>query len=192
MHKKFYIGIASLTGVLLLFFAQYAWQNNWYLLHRNTPAYTEPFHIKNESMGPNTLSIPSLGITAPIVYATSTHESELQNLLQDGVVHYAGTAEPGMAGNCYLFGHSSDYVWSKGNYKTIFATLPNIKLGSEIIVSNKFGKAYRYRVHETIIVDPNDLSVLAQDKGLINALTLQTSYPLGTALKRFIVIAQLQ
>lgn len=139
---------------------------------------------------PNTLTVPSLDITAPIIYATSADEDIVQADLKSGVVHYANTASPGQAGNCYIFGHSSDFFWSQGQYKNIFATLPRVKIGDKILVSGNNGNIYTYVVDEAKIVWPSQTEYLAQDYSK-KQLTLQTSYPAGTALQRFLVIASL-
>jgi LPXTG-site transpeptidase (sortase) family protein len=139
----------------------------------------------------NTLRIPSLGIQAPIIYVDTVSEDAFQNALRNGVVHYPKTALPGEAGNVYIFGHSSDYRWSKGSYKTVFALLPKIANGAIINVTNASGTVFTYRVTGTKIVGPKDLHVLDQQGNTKHLLTLQTSYPLGTALKRFIATAEL-
>ena len=87
------------------------------------------------TMEPNTLTIPSLGIRAPIVDAPESSENAFQKALQDGIVHYPGTATVGKPGNVYVFGHSSDYIWSKGSYKTVFALLwAYCKAGKSLLV----------------------------------------------------------
>ena len=139
----------------------------------------------------NVLAIPSLGITTPIQYVTSTKEAAFQVALRDGVVHYPGTALPGEYGNAYIFGHSSDYSWSKGTFKTVFALLPKIAKGASIIVTDKNGKVFNYTAVSTRVVNPTDLSVLDQQGKAKRLLTVQTSYPIGTALRRFIVVAEL-
>src|SRR3989338_7338588 len=144
-----------------------------------------------EKMEPDSLIIPSLGISAPVIYASEVDEKKFQELLQKGVVHYPNTVVFGKPGNAYVFGHSSDYPWARGEYKTVFALLPNIKIGDEIMVSDQEGFIYKYKVRETQVVSNNDKSILNnQDKANI-WLTLQTSYPVGTALKRFLVISEL-
>lgn len=165
---------------------------------RTQVAYTLQPDLKVESavtaspqMIPNLLIIEKLRIQTPIVYVDKIDEQVFQEGLKDGVVHYPGTAAIGESGNPYIFGHSSDYVWSKGRYKTIFARLPRIKVGDEIIVSNQEGKKFTYRVIETKVVHPKDLSVLDQQGFKKKLLTVQTSYPVGTALRRFVAIAEL-
>lgn len=141
---------------------------------------------------PNHLSIPVLGIEAPIIYIDEKSEAVYQAALKTGVVHYPGTALPGEPGNVYIFGHSSDYLWSDGNYKTIFAKLPQIEQGKDIVVTDAAGRFFHYSVIETKVVGPRDMSVLSQGDGSRSLLTIQTSYPLGTALQRYIVVAELK
>ena len=142
-------------------------------------------------MDPDSLYIASPPITAPIVFTNAKSEVAFQRALQNGVVHYPETALVGKPGNMYIFGHSSDLLWAKGNFKTVFALLPDIEQGQEIIVTDSTGHPYIYRAFETEIVDPTDISVLDQYNNDISILTLQTSYPVGTALQRFVVRARL-
>lgn len=144
-----------------------------------------------QKMAANQLIIPSLGISAPLIYVSEKSEAVYQKALEGGVVHFPGTANPGEFGNAYFFGHSSDYFWSKGKYKTVFATLPSVKIGASIFISDATGAKYEYKVIESKKVAANDTSVLAQDLTR-QILTLQTSYPVGTALARWVVIAKLR
>jgi len=140
---------------------------------------------------PNTLTIPALQITAPIVYITEATEPVFQKALQSGVVHYPGTAKPGEGGNCYIFGHSSDYIWSRGNFKTVLALLPQIEIGDEVVVSNTSGEQFTYTVTKSFVASPKDVQLLDQGDRTKKILTVQTSYPLGTALKRWIVVGEI-
>ncbi|MBL8029894.1 MAG: sortase [Candidatus Doudnabacteria bacterium] len=140
---------------------------------------------------PDLLAIPTLNIQAPIVYATSTEEKILQENLENGVVHYMGTAEAGLAGNVYIFGHSSDFLYKKGNFKSVFARLPEIKIGDYINITDRQGYEYVYKVYETRVVDSDDVTVLSQNTEGRKILSLQTSYPIGTALKRYLVKAEI-
>lgn len=141
---------------------------------------------------PNRVIIAHLGIDAPLIYIDEHGEAAYQDALQHGVVHYPGTALPGQAGNVYIFAHSSDLAWAKGEYKTVFAKLPQMNNGDEIVLTGQDGVIYRYTVIERKVVGPKDLSVLDQGDGSRSLLSLQTSYPLGTALQRYIVIGELQ
>jgi sortase A len=141
---------------------------------------------------PNLLTISSLAIKAPIQYPPDNREETFQRFLQDGVAHYPGTARPGQLGNVYIFGHSSDFTWSKGDYKTVFALLPKIKVGDSITLTDERGVEFTYKVTSTAVVGAKDTSVLDQRGNKQRLLTLQTSYPIGTALKRFVAVAELE
>ncbi len=140
----------------------------------------------------NTLIVPSLGIKAPIVYVNQAEEQAYQAALSSGVGHFPGSANPGELGNSYIFGHSSDWFWKKGSYKTVFALLPRISKGAQIIVTNQTGAKFIYTVTDSKRVSGNDTSVLNQQGFTKKLLTLQTSYPVGTALARWVVVAEMK
>lgn len=155
------------------------------------PALVQTATSTAETTGePDRLSIASLGIEAPVVYIENKDEKTYQAALKKGVVHFPGTAMPGEPGNVYIFGHSSDYAWADSPYRAVFALLTEIKVGDGISLSDSQGRMFRYRVIGTKVVSPKDLSVLDQGGYKKRLLTLQTSYPLGTALRRFIVTAE--
>lgn len=129
------------------------------------------------------LSIPSLGITDAVVSLVS--EDLTQHL-----VHYPQTALPGQLGSPVIFGHSTlPQFYDPKNYKTIFSTLPNIKVGADILITFD-GIQYTYRVTKKFEVKPNELWVLGQDYSK-KTLKVITCVPPGTVLRRLVVDAQL-
>jgi len=151
-----------------------------------------PILVNKETGEPNMVYIEDVGIEAPIVYITQEENNEggHQAALANGVVLYPGTAKPGAFGNTYIFGHSSDYFWKEGNYKEIFKPIIDIPLDTVIKITDEEGKLYYYKIIKTKIVGPEETSVLDQDYEK-KILTLQTSWPIGTALKRYLVIAEI-
>lgn len=135
---------------------------------------------------PSEVIIPKIGITAPL--HISVLPSQVIPTLQSGVVHYADTALPGQTGNSVIFGHSSDYPWSPGQYKNIFALLDQLVAGDKIIVPYTTQR-FVYEVTSTKVVRATDLSVLK--KTTTPQLTLITCYPVGTAQKRLVITARL-
>lgn len=118
-----------------------------------------------------TLSIPKLGIKNAI---TTIGGEDLSKSL----VHYPGTALPGRIGNAVVFGHSAlPIFFSPTNYKTIFATLPTLKIGDEIIV-NYDGVRYRYIIEQLFDVLPTDIQILEQDDS-DSFISLVTCIPPG-------------
>ncbi len=189
--KFFILALAIMLGLVFLTNAGFFWKNTGYDLGFRSAVPSPSSTSTPAKLSPNFLSVPSLGITAPIVFAEKPTEKSFQAALLNGVGHYPGTALVGQPGNCYIFGHSSDYVWSKGHYKTVFALLPKIKIGEEIIATDSQGNSYTYIVKNTVIAKPTETKYLKQDKSK-KILTLQTSWPIGTALKRYLVIAELK
>lgn len=143
------------------------------------------------------LIVPRLGINVPIAIPPQEAliaenwaqlEKDIQDALEEGVVHYPGTARPGQAGNFFITGHSSYYPWAPGKYKTIFARLPQLTVGDEYWVYYN-GDRHRYIIQEKKEVRPSDVSIL--DQPLDRRIgTLMTCTPVGTTLKRFVLMAQ--
>lgn len=130
------------------------------------------------------LSIPKLKITDATVTIAGDD-------LGKSLVHYGGTGLPGEYGTAVVFGHSTlPQFFSPTNYKTIFSTLPTIKIGDEILVTYD-GVTYRYVIYEMVVTDPTDLTPLEQHFD-DSYLTLITCVPPGTYWKRLNVRARLQ
>lgn len=192
--KRFLVAVSVFIILGIILNPQYFYANLRFRLGRK-PNVNQQIIVAvqaGEKISPDTLVIPSLGLAAPIVYSSVNNQAADEKALAKGVAHYFGTAIPGEAGNVFIFGHSSDYLWNSGNYKTVFALLPQIKVGAEIFVSNPSGQVFKYMVIQTAVASPADVVWLSQENYEKKLLTLQTSYPIGTALRRFIVRAVLK
>lgn len=144
----------------------------------------------------DTIFIPKINVTSPIVWDSPVDEATMLNNLKFGVVHYKGTAKPGEKspdsdgyGNVFISGHSSYYWWDDGKYKTVFANLDSIEVGDEIAVGYN-DKVFIYKVFEKVVVNPDDLGVVKQDTDK-HRLSLMTCVPIGTNINRLIVRASL-
>lgn len=138
----------------------------------------------------NSICIPKIQTKAPIIYGSGATYSDVFDQLKDGVVHASGTALPGEQGNSFLIGHSNDYPWRAGNYKTVFALLDKLEVGDSFF-TYRDGTRYEYTVTESFQVNPSELWVLDQpDEGSV--MSLMTCWPPSTTLKRLIVKAELQ
>ncbi|HKX56128.1 MAG TPA: class D sortase [Xanthomonadales bacterium] len=119
------------------------------------------------------LRIERLGMEVPVYNGTDDF------VLNRGVGRIEGTAGIDAPGNLGIAGHRDGF----------FRGLKDIKAGDVLELQTIHG-AMQYRVGSTVIVDPNDVSVLAPTPG--RTLTLVTCYPfyfVGHAPKRFIVQA---
>ena len=183
---KVVIGTLAAAGIFMIPTAPYWVKQAGYVVY---PPEADAPTVRLSD--PDRLVIPRLGIDAPVIYAAEENEQAFQGALKSGAVHYPGTSGIGEPGNAYIFGHSSDYIWSRGRYKTVFALLPKIQIGELVTVTDREGYLYNYKVIETKVVSPSDVSVLGDYGGARKLLTLQTSYPIGTAWRRFVAVAEL-
>lgn len=136
----------------------------------------------------NTLIIPRLGKTVPIVWNSPPDENVMLENLQNGVVHYAGTPLPGEGkGPIFISGHSSYYSWDPGKYKTVFTNLDRLSEGDTIQIKYN-DQLYTYQVYESVVVMPEDVDQLTEVNEPI--LDLMTCVPIGTNQKRLIVKAK--
>ncbi len=145
----------------------------------------------------NRIVIPKIGKNIPIVEMDAENlkgenwkelEDQIQDGLRNGVVHYPGTAVPGQVGNVFVTGHSSYYPWDKGNYKEVFALLPELEVDDLYYVFYN-QKKYTYRIREKKEVYPDNVDVLNQPSEE-KISTLMTCVPVGTALRRLIIVAE--
>lgn len=143
----------------------------------------------------NRLIIPRINENIPVVRVSSDSlirrdwaalESEMQEALRGGVVHYPGTSVPGQKGNIAITGHSSYFPWDPGRFKDVFALLHDVVEGDKIIMYWD-QKKYVYEISDIKVVLPEDIEVLKQTPD--DRLTLITCTPIGTNLKRLIIQA---
>lgn len=140
--------------------------------------------------------IPRINKNVPVVTISSEAlinrdwgklEQQIQEALRDGVVHYPSTAFPDEEGNMVITGHSSYFAWDPGRFKDVFALLHDVQVGDKIYIYHDQNR-YDYEVYETKVVLPTQVDVLTQEGG--NRLTLITCTPVGTNLKRLVVLAR--
>ncbi len=118
------------------------------------------------------LSIPKIDLTVGI------GEGVDNTTLKYSVGHFAETAKPGQKGNLCLIGHRS-YA-----YGQFFNRLDELEKNDEIIIESK-GNIYKYKVTETKVVKPEEVSVLDQTKD--SQITLITCTPIRVGSHRLVV-----
>lgn len=115
------------------------------------------------------LTVDAMGIrNAPVMMTDS------QQALENGVVHVPETSLPWTRApqrNVYLAGHRLG--WPGTGSRLIFYNLNRLSNGDKVLLKDRQGRRYRYRVTEKFVVDPNDRWVMGQ---VINRdmVTLQT------------------
>lgn len=150
-----------------------------------------PMIVSSDTVAPSStpeVIIPKINVQIPLNFdETSTNEADIENDLEDGVVHYPTTSMPGQNGNVAFFGHSSNNIFNKGKYKFAFVLLHELVPGDTFYIT-KDGKVYAYKVFSKTIVDPSNVGVLNPVEGHSATATLITCDPPGTSLHRLIVV----
>lgn len=137
------------------------------------------------------LVIDKLGINQPVVAQVDPFDPQAYlPVLKTAVAHARTSALPGQPGNIFLFAHSSDNPLAITRYNTSFYLLDKLQPGDQIKLYYQ-STPFLYQVAETKIVSPGDIAALAAATDT-SQLTLQTCYPVGTSLKRLLVIARQQ
>jgi sortase A len=149
-----------------------------------------PIILSSEGIAPSAnpeVIVPKINVQLPVIYGSqSIKEEDIQNALLNGVYHYPTTALPGQQGNAAYFGHSSNNIFNKGNYKFAFVLLHELEPG-DIFYLTHDQKVYAYKVYDKKIVNPTDTWVLNPVPGKAATATLITCDPPGTSLHRLVV-----
>ncbi|KKU89970.1 MAG: hypothetical protein UY20_C0003G0009 [Candidatus Yanofskybacteria bacterium GW2011_GWA1_48_10] len=131
------------------------------------------------------LSVPKIGIKAPVLQVKSTNDSEIFAALKNGVVLFPGSVNPGQPGAAVIIGHSSsDLPWTK--YSAVFSLLDKLAVNDLVYITVN-GKQYTYRVREFKKGTARQIA----ESGLTGDLILSTCWPVGSDQNRIAVSATL-
>lgn len=103
-----------------------------------------------------------------------------------GIAHWAGSAQPGQHGNVVLAGHRTTYT------APLFK-IERVQIGDLVLITNKDGVVAKYRVYEKFVVYPKKgWSIIYPPNDPEDAiLTIFTCHPLYSDTQRFVVRARL-
>lgn len=134
-------------------------------------------------------AIMGLTINALGVHNAPVFNSDDQWALNNGVSHVPDTSLPWSDApqrNVFLEGHRLG--WPGTGSHLIFYHLNRLEQGDIVMLKDRDGKRYRYRVSETLLVNPDDVWVMGQVVGR-DMVSLQTCTPIPSFEKRLIVRA---
>jgi len=138
----------------------------------------------------NTIEIPKIKITAPIIFSQSTEKQSMLKDLDKGVVYYPGSVYPGQVGQIVILGHSAPPNWPHIKHDWVFSELNSLSVG-DIINIDINHKRYVYKVKQkTIIQKGQDTSSIVTIKDG-NSLMLVSCWPPGKNYLRIAVEAEL-
>lgn len=203
----FCLGIILLTQVLLPLLSYKIWELTLYKqnepLISSLPADQSILGVSIHSEGnfpaifsdnKRTQPLPytDFYLTIPSIKLDKAHVVVETNNFETNLAHLPGTALPGETGNVFITGHSSFAQFYKpDNYKAIFANLPNVKKGDQVLIQAG-AQVFTYEIKGLNIVDPKNVGVINPPEPNGRYLTLMTCVPPGLYLKRLIVLAELQ
>ncbi len=134
------------------------------------------------------LYIPKIKANAKVIKNVDPYNfDEYRKALIYGVVHAKGTALPNEVGNAFLFAHSTVNFYERREYNVYFYLLGELEKDDPIYVSYA-EEIYKYKVLELKIANPSEVQYLGQYMKE-DTLTLMTCWPVGSNVKRAIVIA---
>jgi sortase A len=132
-----------------------------------------------------------VGLTVPAleIYNVPVFDSDAPLALAEGVGHVPETSLPWSSTperNVYIAGHRMGYrgTWSR----MVFYHLNRLGEGDEVILEDRGGHRYNYRVSEVFLAGPAESWVMGRLRGR-DMVTLQTCTPILTFEKRLIVRA---
>ena len=141
------------------------------------------FYDKKDS-----IVIPKIDITAPIVVSDASTNQEFEEVLKRGVAHFPDSVYPGKNGTSVLLGHSAPPGWPKIDYDWIFSDLENLEKGDEVIIYFE-GRMYNYIVSEKIFLEiGDDVPSYSSNQ---SELVLLSCWPPGKNIKRIGIRASL-
>lgn len=179
--------VLSATGLLVgvVFILYPFWPRLRYAVSRPNAITAASLRKENEqpSIPPanitdDRLLIPAIGVNIPIFEGNET-------ALSKGAWRFPDTSADPLSGNMVLSAHR--YKLLPPASETLYL-LDKVVSGDTIVLDWR-GKEYRYRVSESRVVKPDDLSVLAQTER--PQLTLITCTPLFSTARRLVVTAKL-
>lgn len=185
----FGIGLGSLVLLIFLF----SFFNQVIIAPLIQPSLHDqntPIILDTSGVAPSPLPqviVPKINVQIPVVYnEASTNDAAIENSLEDGVLHYPTTSNPGEQGNAAFFGHSSNNILNSGKYKFAFVLLHTLVPG-DIFYLTYNNKVYAYQVFAREVVSPSNVSVLDNVPGKLATATLITCDPPGTSINRLVV-----
>ncbi len=133
----------------------------------NAPRYYQP-----ASEADMTLTVEALGLYEVPILSSPSYE-----VLDRGLMHEPETSLPSDGGaqrNVFVAGH---YLgWPGTPSHLVFYNLDKLRSGDEVVLEDRGGRTYRYRVSESFEAGPEESWVMGQEVGR-DMLTLQTCVP---------------
>lgn len=137
---------------------------------------------------PESIYIPELEKTIPVLNPTSRSIADLDNALLSGVVRHPDSAALNQDGNVFILGHSSYLPSVRNPHFQAFNGIQHLEWGDTIEVTGE-GQTYIYKVESVTKAKASEVTVPIADTG--SMLTIATCNSFGSTDDRYIVEAAL-
>lgn len=145
----------------------------------------------------NRLIIPKISLDVPLVDSKYKDKNDFTQWnfneeLENWVVKYPTTPEPGNDWNTLIFGHTSQEWREKNPYGTVFSKIPDLEDWDQIQVIWEW-KLYEYQVVEKIVVSPKNVNqhYKKYQNFWKDFITLMGCYPLWRTDKRMMITSKI-
>ncbi len=146
--------------------------------------------IPEEANETNIIELPKFNIKAPIITVKTPDLDLIYKELKKGVVLYPGSTNP-KQGYSIIIGHSSQYPWEKGNYKSVFSLLNELDIGDQIYIFwEQQPLVFEFADKKIFIPWPKGsetTETIFPPSNEETILVLQSCWPVGVASKRVAV-----
>jgi LPXTG-site transpeptidase (sortase) family protein len=177
-----------LVSALVINWQEISWLFNYKVVLGFVSDVFESKSIAQTSDRENTLEIPKIGISVPLIVSPEASQKDLEILLDEGAVYYPGSALPGQAGETVILGHSAPPQWPQIKHDWIFSRLDELTRGDEIGVYFN-GQKFTFRVSGKFFLDRGEELPQTLTK-VKNVLLLISCWPPGKDIKRIAVTAE--
>lgn len=185
----------EVSGLISDFFNPYpsisaSSMNGYFYPNHSVSAGTDLKKVRiNYTDKQNTLEIPKINLSVPIIFATSTEKTAIMKDLDNGVVYYPGSVYPGQIGESIILGHSAPPGWPTVKHDWVFTNIEKLAVGDQILIDIN-NRQYTYVVKKTTIIK-RGAEVPVDQVANNNTLTLISCWPPGKDYQRIAVQADL-
>lgn len=135
----FFIGLQ--LALLALYYRAY---QKTILSFRVAPSFVVNAELRGQE--PTEIVITAIGLELPVIQTSI--QNGIWQIPDTMVAHLASSARPREGSNIVLYAH---------NTQQLFARLPQVKVGDEVILTSGDGQQFHYQITETKIVNPNQV-----------------------------------
>lgn len=139
----------------------------------------------------NSIEVPKIELTAPLVFVDSVEINEIKKGLDLGVVHFAESVLPGEPGQTIILGHSAPPNWPNIKHYWVFVRINELVEGDEAYVFFN-NRKYEYTVTRKFILEKGEEVPQGALTNNNNMLLLISCWPPETGKRRIAVEAELK